>query len=119
MSDSKVAVKDARKVFRKQGACSSAFMFILNREFGSPMDKELRAAEPLAGGILRQGYQCGMLWGSALAVGAESYHRSDDLGQAVATAITATNKKEFMSALRLRTVLSCQHNFIHPRCKLF
>lgn len=90
MSDSKVAVKDARKVFMKQGACSSALMFILNREFGRPMDKEVRAAEPLAGGILQQGYQCGMLWGSSLAVGAESYHRSDNLDQAVATAITAT-----------------------------
>lgn len=90
MSDSKVAVKDARKVSMKQGACSSALMLILNREFGRPMDKEVRAAEPLAGGILQQGYQCVMLWGSSLAVGAESYHRSDNLDQAVATAITAT-----------------------------
>jgi len=30
---------------------------------------------PFAGGILQHGYQCGMLWGSSLAAGAEAYRR--------------------------------------------
>ena len=28
---------------------------------------------PLAGGLMQQGYQCGMLWGAALAAGAQAY----------------------------------------------
>jgi hypothetical protein len=54
------------------------------------MEAEERAADPLAGGILRQGYQCGMLWGSALAVGAEAFRRSDNRDQAIGMAIKAT-----------------------------
>lgn len=44
----------------------------------------------LAGGIMQEVYQCGMLWGAALGVGAESYRRHDDPARAIATAITAT-----------------------------
>jgi hypothetical protein len=54
------------------------------------MENEERAADPLAGGIMQEGYQCGMLWGAALAVGAESSRRSDDRGQAIGRAMTAT-----------------------------
>ncbi len=39
------------------------------------MEFEERAADPLAGGLLAHGYQCGMLWGSALAAGAEAYRQ--------------------------------------------
>ena len=85
-------VKDAKKVFRKLGACSSTLFYILNREFEHPLDLEVRAAEPLAGGIMQQGYQCGMLWGSAMAAGAESYRRFGDLGHTTAAAITATQR---------------------------
>ncbi len=90
MNDSKAIQQDTKKVFWKLGACSSTFFYILNREFGFPSETEVRAADPLAGGIMRQGYQCGMLWGSALAVGAESFRRYNDRGQAIATAIMAT-----------------------------
>lgn len=37
------------------------------------MELEEHAADPLSGGILGQGYQCGMLWGAALAAGAQAY----------------------------------------------
>ena len=85
-----IAIKnDAKKLFRKIGACSSTFFYILNREFGYPKEAEVRAAEPLAGDIMLQGYQCGMLWGSVMAAGAEA-RRHDDRGQAIAVAITAT-----------------------------
>lgn len=89
-SSKKAALKDIKKVFWKKGPCSSAFFYILNREFGYPLETEERAADPLAGGIMQQGYQCGMLWGSSLAVGAESFRRCDDRGQAIGMAITAT-----------------------------
>ena len=31
---------------------------------------------PLAGGFMGYGYQCGMLWGAALAAGAQAYRLS-------------------------------------------
>jgi hypothetical protein len=77
-------------VFLKKGACSHTLFFILNREFGLLKDDEECAADPLAGGIFQQGYQCGMLWGSSMAVGAESFRRCSDRGQAIGHAITAT-----------------------------
>ncbi len=45
----------------------------MNRAFGCPAKPEEHGAAPLAGGIVRNGYQCGMVWGSALAAGAEVY----------------------------------------------
>jgi hypothetical protein len=39
---------------------------------------------------MQKGHQCGMLWGSALAVGAESFRRCDNHGKAIGLAITAT-----------------------------
>ncbi len=83
-------MNDTKKLFRKLGSCSHTYFHILNREFGHPNETEERAADPLAGGIYQQGYQCGMLWGSSLAVGAESFRRNDDRDKAVGVAIKAT-----------------------------
>lgn len=91
MNSNKISVKnDAKRVFLKKGACSHTFFYLLNREFGHLRDDEERGLDPLQGGIMQMGYQCGMLWGSSLAVGAESYRRSDNQSQATAMAITAT-----------------------------
>ncbi len=79
-----------KRVFLKKGTCSRAFFFILDREFGFPLEEEERAIDPLAGGIMQQGYQCGMLWGASMAVGAEAHRRNDDPGQAIAITIAAT-----------------------------
>lgn len=81
---------DAKKVFWKLGTCSRTFFFLLDRAFGHNMETEERAADPLAGGILRLGHQCGMLWGAALAVGAEAYRRCNDPDKAVGLAVKAT-----------------------------
>lgn len=83
---------NAKKVFKKLGTCSKTFFYILNREFGFPKELEERAADPLAGGIMKQGRQCGMLWGATLAVGAESFRRCETQAQAIAMAITATQQ---------------------------
>lgn len=51
---------------------------------------EEQAIDPLAGGIYQHGYQCGMLWGAAMALGTEAYKRKDDQGEAIALAVIAT-----------------------------
>ena len=90
MNDSKATHQDTKKVFWKSRTCSRSFFHILNREFGYPKETEEHAANPLAGGIRLKGYQCGMLWGASLAVGAESFRRCDDRDQAIAMTIRAT-----------------------------
>ncbi len=81
-----------KRVFLKKGTCSHAYFYILNREFGTTHEHEELAIDPLAGGILQQGYQCGMLWGASMAVGAEAYRRFNDIEKACAVAIPATKK---------------------------
>ena len=78
--------KDASKVFRKLRTCSRTFFHILNREFGHPKELEELAADSLAGGILQQGQQCGMLWGASLAVGGEAYRKCTDQNEAICVA---------------------------------
>ncbi len=83
---------DAKQVFRKCGTCSQTFGHILNREFGHPHPDAEKALDPLAGGMLNQGHQCGMLWGAALGVGAEADRLHDDPDEAMASAILATQQ---------------------------
>lgn len=80
----------AKRTFLKKGTCSRTFFYLLNREFGHPNDEAERAIDPLAGGILQQGYQCGMLWGASMAVGAESYRQNKNQGQVFSKSIAAT-----------------------------
>jgi hypothetical protein len=87
--------------FLKKGTCSRAFFYILDREFGHPREEEEKAVDPLAGGILQQGYQCGMLWGASMAVGAEALRRYRDPGKATGAAILAT--QHIMRSFEKRT----------------
>ncbi len=87
MNDKK---NDAKKVFLKKGTCSRTFSYILNREFGNVNDDDEGAIDPLAGGIVGEGYQCGMLWGASLAVGTECYKRYKDTDEAITYAIWGT-----------------------------
>ena len=82
--------RDTRKLFRKKGTCSQTYFHIFDREFGHIDEVRERASDPLAGGIMQCGHQCGLLMGSALAVGAESFRRQKDPGKATALAIHAT-----------------------------
>jgi len=88
-SNSELIPPDTKKIFWERGTCSQTFHYLLNREFGYPQEAEGRASDPLAGGLML-GHQCGMLWGSALAVGAESFRRYSDHDKATAQTITAT-----------------------------
>jgi len=76
-------------------------MGIVDASFGHPMKSEEKASMPLAGGIANMGYQCGMLWGAALAAGAQSYRQYGPGLQAEAEAILATQK--LMGAFRTHT----------------
>jgi hypothetical protein len=81
---------DAKEVFTACGTCSRTFAHLLNRAFGYPDETAEKAMNLMAGGILNQGYQCGMLWGASLAVGAEAYREYEDLDLAVTSAVNAT-----------------------------
>jgi hypothetical protein len=96
-----IKLKATKRLFLKLGSCSRTMGFILNREFGNLSEPHERALDPLAGGIIQQGYQCGMLWGTSLAVGAESYKRSFDKHKATALAIKAT--QNIMKSFSVRT----------------
>ena len=92
MNPSKIINNDAKTVFRKKGTCSHTFAYLLNREFGNNKEQEERATDPMAGGLMQKGHQCGMLWGASLAVGAEANKRSQNSDEAIRLAITSTQK---------------------------
>lgn len=84
--------RDTKRLFLKKGTCSRTLFFILDREFGHPLEDEERASELLAGGIAQQGYQCGLLWGAAFAAGAEAFRRRPDRDRAVGMAVKAARR---------------------------
>lgn len=96
-----------RKVFWKCGTCSQAMFHLLNHEFDHPREIEEKASDMLAGGIAQKGHQCGMLWGAALAVGAESFRRHGDKSEAIASAITASQHLVESFTRRTRSVNCC------------
>jgi hypothetical protein len=69
------------------------------------MEIEERAAFPVAGGIMQYGYQCGMIWGAALAAGAQAYQLFGPGSQAEARAMMAaqTLVESFRTATALLT----------------
>ena len=92
MNPSQTLKNDAKKVFREKGTCSHTFAYLLNREFGNNKDEVERATDPMAGGLMQKGHQCGMLWGASLGVGTEAYRRSQNKDDAIRIAIIATQK---------------------------
>ena len=113
--ESEASVKDAKKVFRKLGTCSRTFFYLLNREFGNALEMEERAADPLAGGIMQQGYQCGMLWGASLAIGAEAYRTCSHLSQAISVSVEATRLllddfEKHEGTTQCREITNCDFN---------
>jgi len=119
MAEYKIKTKNlkfkAKRVFLTKGTCSHTFFHLINREFGFPMKEEERAIDPLAGGILQQGYQCGMLWGASMAVGAEAYRRYKDIGLAISITVKATQLimesfKERTDTLACEEITNCDFN---------
>jgi len=102
MNSRRTIPQDTKKVFMKYLTCSRTFCYLLDREFGHINEDKERASDSLAGGLANTGNQCGMLWGATLAVGAESFRRNNDRGQAIAFAITTTQHlvKSFSGAAK-------------------
>lgn len=103
---------DGRKVFREKGTCSQTFFYLFDRQFEHLKEIEERASDSLAGGIMQRGYQCGMLWGAALAIGAEAYRRCEDLDQAMRLAVLATQRvmasfSEKENTINCREITQC------------
>ncbi len=81
---------DTKWVFLKKGTCSRTLFYIMNREFGNPHEDEERAIDPMAGGIMQNGYQCGQLWGASAAVGLEAYRRFENNDEVIEATIKTT-----------------------------
>ncbi|MCX6560019.1 MAG: C-GCAxxG-C-C family protein [Candidatus Aminicenantes bacterium] len=88
------------RTFLKVGTCSEAMGHVLDRAFGHPSKPEESATAPLAGGILQHGYQCGLIWGAALAAGAQSYRCLGSGPEAEAAALRAA--QSLVSSFRTR-----------------
>ena len=76
-------------------------MSVVDNSFGSPLKLEEKATMTLAGGIATQGYQCGMLWGAALAAGAQAYRLLGQGPQAETGAMIAAQR--IVESFRTRT----------------
>jgi len=67
-------------------------MSVVDRSFDQPLRLEECAVMPMAGGIMGNGYQCGMLWGATLAAGAQAYRLLGPGLQAETGAIIAAQR---------------------------
>jgi hypothetical protein len=67
-------------------------MSVVDGSFKNPLKIEEGATMPLAGGLMQTGYQCGMIWGAALAAGAQAYRLYGPGSQAETAAIIASQK---------------------------
>jgi len=76
-------------------------MSVVDRSFDHPLKLEERATMPFGGGIMLYGYQCGMLWGAALAAGAQAYRLLGPGPQAETAAIIAAQR--LVESFRART----------------
>ena len=87
-------IRSARSVgmFLKRGMCSEAMFAIINNAYGHPLLEEEKASQPLVGGILQHGYQCGMVWGAAFGAGAEAFRRFGSGSEAVGRTIYASQR---------------------------
>lgn len=94
MTNTPTPISSLRTVgaFLKKGACSTTLQHVLNRADGHPLANEEHASALLAGGIMQHGYQCGMLWGAAMAAGAMAYRRFGAGPEAETRAIMAAQR---------------------------
>lgn len=75
--------------FVRVGTCSETLCSVLDEAYRHRLPAEEKASAPLAGGILAHGYQCGQVWGGALAGGAEAFRRFGPGPEAEAAAVAA------------------------------
>ena len=74
-------------------------MSVVDDSFDHPLALEEHATLPLAGGLEQMGFQCGQVWGAALAAGAQAYRLFGPGPQAEAAAVGAAQRLvEFFQA---------------------
>src|SRR4030042_1372944 len=82
-------------------------MRVVDRSLKHPLELEEHAVAPLAGGIVSHGYQCGMLWGAALAAGAKAYRLLGPGTQAETAAITAAQRVLESFRAQMKNEINC------------
>jgi len=86
------SIKTVRTFLTSDKACGGTLCYVINKAYGYPLKDEERAAMPFAGGIMQHGYQCGLIWGTALAAGAQSYRLFGSGSQAETNAVIAAQR---------------------------
>lgn len=86
---SKVTSMGSVGAFIAGRSCPDTMFHVLGRAFGQPSKAEERATQSFSGGIVQHGYQCGMIWGAALAAGAHAHALLGPGPHAEAAAIVA------------------------------
>ena len=79
-------------------------MTVVDGAFDHPLALEEHATLPLAGGIEQMGFQCGQLWGAALAAGAQAYHTYGPGPQAETAALIAAQRLTESFRTRYRSI---------------
>jgi hypothetical protein len=67
-------------------------MSVVDGSFDHPLELEEHATLPLAGGIEQMGFQCGQVWGAALAAGAQACQLYGSGPQAETAAVVAAQR---------------------------
>jgi hypothetical protein len=79
-------------------------MSVVDASFDYSHPLEEHATMPLAGGIAGMGFQCGQLWGAALAAGAQAYRQYGPGPQAEAAAVAASQKLAEIFRARYKSI---------------
>jgi hypothetical protein len=82
-------------------------MGVVDASYDHPLKLEEQASAPLAGGVMMHGYQCGMLWGAALAAGAQAYRLYGAGPKAESAAIIASQRLVDTFRTRTRGEINC------------
>ncbi|WP_372650162.1 C-GCAxxG-C-C family (seleno)protein [Draconibacterium sp.] len=115
--------KEARSLLFILG-CTGALFAVVNKNFGQRDREVVKATGPLCGGILQEGHQCGMLWGAALAAGAEANRRTNDPSAATSLAISTARDlvdsfSRRKSSVNCRDITNCNQKSILGQIKFF
>jgi len=94
-------------------------MSIVDSSYDHPLELEELATNPHAGVLLNQGYQCGMLWGAALAAGAQAYRLFGPGPQAETASIIAAQRlvESFRASAGNINCLEIIHMDLHKKTK--
>ena len=82
-------------------------MSVVDASYDCPLKVEEKASLPFAGGMANMGYQCGMLWGAALAAGIQAYRQHGSGPQAETVAIIASQRLTAAFRAHTKNEINC------------